>query len=280
MPWADLDWLMPGIENAAPAEFVEEFSRSMPARYGVLFDARAIRRHAAIAYRRQGRGAVVELWRALPDGCAALCIVAGDRPGLLSAIAAALVLHRLNVITALVFSRAAEGGGAEAVDIVWVRRASPTDAAAIDADEAESVGEVLRAILSGCISVEQIASRAPSVPPATDESVVVRFDPHRGGEDPVSTLVVEAPDRPAMLLTITLELFQHGAQIVRSLVRTVEGRAYNQFELTEFSGAPLGSERKEQIRAAIFAALALAVRPGNPAEFSEGALLPQRGTGG
>lgn len=228
----------------------------MPTRYGVLFDARAIRRHASVAYRRRERPAIVELWRALPDGSAALCVVAEDRPGLLSAIAAALVLHRLDVITALVFSRATDHATTEAVDLVWVHRASSTDAAAIDADEAESLGEVLCAILSGAISVEQIASRAPSVPPTSDQSVIVAFDPANTGNG-IATLVVEAPDRPALLLTITLELFQHGTQIVRSLVRTSEGRAYNRFELTEFSGAPLEAERKEQIRAAVYAALAL-----------------------
>jgi [protein-PII] uridylyltransferase len=256
MRWADFEWAPSGSENAAPAEFIEAFSRSMPARYGVLFDARAIRRHAAVAYRRQGRPAIVELWRALPDGSAALCVVAEDRPGLLSAIAAALVLHRLDVITALVFSRPTGGANAEAVDLAWVRRASSTDAAAIDADEAHSVGEVLCAILSGAISVEQIASQAPSEPPPNDESVVVNFDSATSGGD-LATLVVEAPDRPAMLLTITLELFQHGTQIVRSLVRTADGRAYNRFDLTEFSGAPLAPERKEQVRAAVYAALAL-----------------------
>ena len=71
-----------------------------------------------------------------------------------------------------------------------------------------------------------------------------------------SSDLVEAPDRPGMLLTITRELFQHGSQIVRSLVRTADGRAYNRFELSEFSGQPLSPERREQIRAAVVAVLA------------------------
>jgi [protein-PII] uridylyltransferase len=242
----------------------------MPSRYGLLFDPRTIRRHAAIAYGRGKRPAHAEVWRGLPDGSAALCVVADDRPGLLSAIAAALVLHRLDVITALVFSRTvaptsnsrdatpASGAACEAVDLVWVRRASPTDREPIDADEATSIGEVLSAILSGSISVEQIAAQTPSGPPPDTESVRVRFEePDDAG---ASVLVVEAPDRPGVLLTIAVELFQHGAQIVHSLVRTGERgerRAFNRFELTEFSGAPLSAERREQIRAAVFAALAL-----------------------
>ncbi len=84
--------------------------------------------------------------------------------------------------------------------------------------------------------------------------VAVSFDPV--DEDGRAVLQVEAPDRPGMLLTITRELFQQGAQITRSLVRTADGRAYNRFELSEFSGHPLSADRREQVRAAVVAALA------------------------
>lgn len=226
----------------------------MPSRYGVLFDGRTIRRHAAVSFRRGGRLACAEVWRPLPDGSAALCVVAQDRPGLLSAIAASLVLHKLDVITALVFSRPIAGGETEAVDLVWVRRASSADTAAIDADEAQSIGEVLSAILSGNIAVDRIAAQATCDSPPTDEAVNVRFE--AADENGMAVLLVEAADRPGILLTIALELFQQGAQIVRSLVRTADGRAFNRFELAEFSAAPLTPERREQIRAAVFAALA------------------------
>jgi [protein-PII] uridylyltransferase len=256
MPWsADMFWSGADPEAAGFARFASEFARSMPTRYQVLFDARTVRLHAAVSYRRHGQPACAEVWRALPDGSAALCIVADDRPGLLSAIAAALTSHRLDVITALVFSRELAEQGCEAVDLVWVKRARPDDTDPIDSDEAASVGEVLGAILAGRISVEDIASRTSAAPARTDSGV----DVHYGGEDEGgrAVLVVEAPDRPGVLLTITFELFKQGAQIVRSLVRTVEGRAFNQFELAEFSGGPLTPERREQIRTAVLAAVAL-----------------------
>lgn len=256
MSWrADFDWASEGDPSSdLPAAAVEAFAASMPTRYGVLFDPRAIRKHAVIAHRRGKRPAYAEVWRALGDGTAALCVVAEDRPGLLSAIAAALVSHKLDVITALVFSRVASGGDVEAVDFLWVRRSVPSDTAAIGADEAQSVGEVLSAILAGTIAIEEIAARAgPPAAPA-DTNVVVRFDP--ADEDGRAVLLIEAPDCPGMLLTITRELFQHGTQIARSLVRTADGRAYNRFELSEFSGQPLSEERREQIRAAVVAVLA------------------------
>jgi [protein-PII] uridylyltransferase len=253
--WAEFDW---GGESGAASElppgFVEAFTASMPPRYRVLFDPRATRRHAAVSYRRGVRPANAEVWRTHADGSAALCVVADDRPGLLSAIAAALVFHRLDVITALVFSRASERGVVEAVDLLWVRRANAQDAVSIDDDEAASVGQVLAAILSGHLAVEQIAAQAAAAR-GGDDPVTVRLEDVDG--EGLAGLVVEASDRPGMLLTIAFEVFQHGAQIVRSLVRTAGGRAYNHFELAEFSGAPLSAERRKQIRDAVHAALTL-----------------------
>jgi len=254
------DYFWPGTDadggTGPPQEFAEAFASSMPSRYRVLFDPRTIWKHAAVSFRRSGRPAHAEVWRSLADASAALCIVADDRPGLLSAIAAALISHRLDVITALVFSRVGRGGECEAVDLLWVRRDSPADADPIDDEEAVSIGEVLSAILAGSISVDEIASRAQATRPSDEASVLVGFDDvDEGG---LSVLTVEAPDRPGMLLAITFELFQQGAQIVRSLVRTSQGRAFNSFDLVEFSGAPLSPDRRQQIRAAVFAALALA----------------------
>jgi [protein-PII] uridylyltransferase len=279
MPWrADFEWgSTDGGVAHPPAGYVNDFVSAMPPRYGVLFDPRTIRKHAGAAYRRGTRLAHVEVWRTLADGSAALCVVAEDRPGLLSAIAAALISHRLDVITALVFSRALPltyEQATEAVDLVWVRRASPTDTAAIGADEAVSIGEVLSAILSGAISVDQIAASSPLLPAsaaAHDTRTVVRFDE---SEDPaLASLHVETPDRPGVLLTIARELFAHGAQIVRSLVRTAEGRAFNQFELTEFNGGPLAPDRREQICAAVLTAVSVSV-PETPAESGGVVVVP------
>jgi UTP:GlnB (protein PII) uridylyltransferase len=253
MPWrADFDWTFTEGDANLPDAFVEEFSASMPARYRVLFDPGTIRRHAAVSHRRETRPAYAEVWRTLPDGSAAMCIVGEDRPGLLSTIAAALVLHKLDVLTALVFSRPLNESLREAVDLVWVRRANATDKEPIRPEEAVSIGEVLSAILAGKISVEQIASRTAS-PPAPDARIVVRFD--QAEDEGLAALFVDAPDRPGILLTIAHALFQQGAQIVRSLVRTSEGRAFNRFELAEFNGGRLSPQRCEQIREAVHAAL-------------------------
>ncbi|MGH7440306.1 MAG: hypothetical protein ACRENE_31825 [Polyangiaceae bacterium] len=255
MPWhSEMFWPSPDADKIPPPVFAADFAASMPPRYQVLFDPKSVRIHAGVSYRRAGSPARAEVWRSLPDRSAALCVVADDRPGVLSAIAASLTSHRLDVITALVFSRPA-AGVREAVDILWVRRDRADDLDPIDDEEAESIGEVLSAILAGRVSVEEIASRRTADLRCGDAVIQVAF----GDGDPSghSVLRVEAPDRAGLLMTIALELFKQGAQIVRSLVRTADGRAFNEFDLTEFSGSPLTAVRKDEIRAAVARALTL-----------------------
>jgi UTP:GlnB (protein PII) uridylyltransferase len=116
---------------------------------------------------------------------------------------------------------------------------------------------VLSAILSGRISVGEIASKAPRSDPSREreEDLVVRFEDQ--DEDGHAVLVVEAADRPALLLTITFEVYQQGGEIRRSLVRTAGRHVLNRFVLAEFGGAPLTAERREQIRSSVVSALEL-----------------------
>jgi UTP:GlnB (protein PII) uridylyltransferase len=241
---------------------VAEFSSSMPESYRVLFDPRTMRQHCGIVLRRGARVAHAEVWRVLPDRSAAICIVAEDHPGLRPAIAAALVSHGLDVVTALAFSRTDRAlGRNEAVDLLWVRPANPGDGAVVGEVEATSIVAVLTAIFEGRVSVDDIAALADHRGHATTASV--RFDDV--DEDGRAVLIVEAPDRSGMLLAISLQVFRQGGRIARSLVRTVGRRAYNRLELVELNGEPLSPERREKIRAAVQCALApppADVRPG------------------
>src|SRR5580692_5802551 len=94
----------------------------MPERYRSSFDGDAIQKHAAIVARRAGFSVHVEIWQPLPDGSVALCVVADDRPGLLSFVSASLVVHDLDVIAVKAYTRTRSDGRAEAVDFFWVRR--------------------------------------------------------------------------------------------------------------------------------------------------------------
>ena len=240
---------------AVPAAFVDAFAASMPARYRVLFDPRSIRAHAAVSYRRRGRPAHAELWRALPDGSGGLCVVAADRPGLLALVAASLVSHRLDIITALVFSRDTGDGTREAVDLFWVRRTDAHDTTSIEPNEATSIGQVLGALLDGSMSVDAIAARPVSTPPPLSESdAVVRFEDQ--DEEGLAVMTIDATDRPGMLLAISRALFTQRVQIVRSLVRTADGRVHNRFDLAEIDGTPITNERRATISGVVRGAIA------------------------
>lgn len=94
----------------------------MPETYASVFDAVAIRDHAQIVARRRRTPVHVELWRTLDDGIDVLCVVASDRPGLLSFVAASFAKHNLSIEGAQIYTRQIPDAAAEAVDFFWVRR--------------------------------------------------------------------------------------------------------------------------------------------------------------
>jgi len=253
--------LTPGIRDGSferdetcslPWGLVDEFSSSMPESYRVLFDPRTIRQHSSIVARRGMQVAHAEIWRVLPDHSAAICVVAEDRPDLLAAVAAALVSNGLDVITALAFSRMDRSlGRDEAVALLWIRRVNTQDTTLLGDAHATSIAAVLTEMLEGRISVDDIA--ACTVSEGLHSMATVRFDDV--DEDGRAVLIVEAPDRRGMLLSIALHVSRQGARVARSLVRTVGQRAYNRFQLVEVNGEPLTLRRREQIRAAVYNAL-------------------------
>src|SRR6187431_1883661 len=97
------------------------FIESMPAAYREAFTLEQIREHAAISARRGARVAHLELWRAFSDGLNVFCVVADDRPGLLSNICRVLVAHELEVLSAQIHCRSRRGHPMEAFDLFWVR---------------------------------------------------------------------------------------------------------------------------------------------------------------
>jgi len=117
-------------------ERTDAFRASMPVEYRNTFDEAATREHAAIVERRAGAPVHVETWRQLPSGGAIVCIVADDRPGLLSLISASLTAARMDILSMQAYTRThPEAEVPETVDFVWLRRegdASPPIGSAAD----------------------------------------------------------------------------------------------------------------------------------------------------
>ncbi len=225
----------------------------MPERYREAFDGVAIREHAAIVEKRGDAAALVEIWRREPRERAILCIVADDRPGLLSLISAALASQNLNVTAAQAYTRIPPGGEPEAVDFVSVSRLPDAGGAIRNAD-AVRVAAVLRSLIDGKTSIETVArdGQRPSKPPPGALTRVTFDESPRTG---LATLTVETFERPGLLLAITLALVRARVQIVASDATTEGGRVVDRFTVAELDGESVRGHRRGAVQTAVLAAI-------------------------
>jgi [protein-PII] uridylyltransferase len=230
---------------------VSAFLASMPAHYRERFDMAAAREHATLADRRRLGAVHAEIWRTLPGGVAAVCVLADDRPGLLSFVSAALVVHGLDVESAHAFTRATDPP--EAFDVFWLRRDRGIKAAVMPGDIVR-VAETLQELVTGRKTIEDVARdaerRRTEVPPAGSTRVAWA----QGGSGEM-VLTVETFDRPGLLLAITSALFRARVQIVSSEATVERGRIVDRFTLVEFDGAPLRAGRHGTLQVEVLAAL-------------------------
>jgi [protein-PII] uridylyltransferase len=231
---------------------VEAFYDSMPARYRELFDSVDVREHLAIVGRRGRANAHAEIWKCLPDGGAVLCVVANDRPGLLSFISAALVVHTMDVVAAQVYTRRSESS-AEAVDFFWLRREGPGKSPVLEAD-ASGIASVLRALIARELTIDtitRITGARPAPPPGTSTHVTFEEMANTG----LTILTVETFDRPGLLLAITKALSRARVQIVASEAMSRDGCVFDRFTIVELDGAPLRAHRRGVLRVEVLAAI-------------------------
>jgi [protein-PII] uridylyltransferase len=237
-----------------PLDPAGAFRASMPQRYRAAFDDAAMSEHAAIAGRRAGAPARIEIWKQLPKGISVLCVVADDRPGLLSFISASLVIHRMDVLSAQVYTRRPVDGGGEALDLLWVRRDAGADHAlpVLEADVAR-IGDVLEQLITGQLSIEAAVERArPSRTVPLGSSTTVGFEE---GAEGMVVLNVETFDRPGLLLAITLALFRANVQIITSDAVTRDGHVVDRFSLVEIDGSPIRKNRRGVVQIEVLEAI-------------------------
>jgi [protein-PII] uridylyltransferase len=260
---APVDHHSPSMMRASfPLDPTSAFRASMSERYRQAFDDAAIREHAAIVSRRggsQSRDAHIEIWRQLPKGVGVLCVVADDRPGLLSFVCASLVVHKMDVLSAQAYTRrlgeGAGGGGGpgEAVDFLWVRR-DADDAMPVLETDVERISGVLRQLITSELSIESVVERARSarpVPPGAATNVTFDEDDDEG----LVVLTVETFDRPGLLLAITLALFRANVQIIASDAVTRAGRVVDRFSIVEVDGSPIRRTRRGVVQIEVLEAI-------------------------
>jgi [protein-PII] uridylyltransferase len=242
----------PGAEDVSRGD-LDAYVGSMPATYRRLFDEAAIEAHAAIVQRRGRAATHVEMWKQLPEGVAAVCVVAEDLIGLLSRICAAVFAHGADVVAAQAYGRVRDDFVMEAVDFLWIRRTpgpsgSPGPLRAYDVAR---IGETLDALVRRSPSPQRTV-RLVRTTPSSHDSTVVAFE-HDDTE--CNVLTVRADDRPGLLLAITRTLYRERVQILASHVETEAGRAVARFWVEELDGAALVRQRLAAVQGSVIEAV-------------------------
>jgi [protein-PII] uridylyltransferase len=231
-----------------------QFLASMPDRYVRDFEHAAIEQHAAAWSARGDRVASVTRFSSRDPAGDALCLIAEDRPGLLSMFAAAFVCMELDVVAAKVYTRRPRGRPAEAVDLFWVQRAGRDgDAARIGADDVARLQARLTEILQNPAAVVDLFRCSEQRARTSPGSTVVRFIEGRTGA--LSTLEIEAEDRFGLLLALARALYDQRATIESSEIRTKRHRVLDVFSIAEHDGSPISAERRLEIQVAVLAAI-------------------------
>jgi UTP:GlnB (protein PII) uridylyltransferase len=241
---------------------LSEFLASMPVSYRIAFSSGDARQHAAIVARRGARPIHVELWRSLPSGGATLCIVAEDRPALLSLIGAGLVEFRLDVTSAEIYCRTPSDSPVEAVDLFWVRATEANGKERpIETAEIVDLSARLEELVNQPTHLERHGANGESLPPLEPIPTSRVFFETKALESGLSVLVVEAHDRPGLLLSLVRVLHRQGVDIVASEIRTEGHHVRDRFTIVDDRGSPLTPERRTTIEEAVRRALATRTKP-------------------
>jgi UTP:GlnB (protein PII) uridylyltransferase len=184
-----------------------------------------------------------------------VCVVADDRPGLLSRIAAALFIHSMDILSAQAYTRVSETGAGEAVDFLWLRRIG-AGGPALSELECERIADVLRALVTGERSMDAMVSGTRPVPRQAFATRIAMSDTDKGE----LMMTIEVSNRPGLLMAIARSLFRAGVQIVASDATTENGRVVDRFTIVELDGSPVSEKRRRALQTDVLAAIDVVAR--------------------
>lgn len=223
------------------------FYETMPARYRQLFRGPTVDEHAAIAARRDGAPAHAEVWRRLPSGGVVACIVAEDRPGLLSYVGSVLTTRSIDIVSAQIYARA-NPRGAEVVDLFWLQREEGVASPVVDTD-LRRVADLLGGLMTGDLRMDgrPLGARHRASP---DSATLVRFE--EVPESGPATLSLETVERPGLFAAVTLALQATSVRILASRRSSGQGaRVIHRFSLAEKDGRAPDQYRRGLLQAEV-----------------------------
>lgn len=244
---------MKAVSRSALPREVAEFLQSMPAAYAQSFSLRDIEEHARLVARRGQLSAHAEPWQGASTP-PYVCVVADDRPGLLSFVTDALLVHGLNIKSAQIYCRRLPDGSWEAIDFFCVEAADASEQVPVEANELTSFAQTLRELIAEEQVVERQSHERDTIPVPRPRPSRVYFDVEALRRNEL-ILVVDTPDFSGLLFAISSALHGQNARIVASQIRTEDGVARDRFQLALVDTQAIQGERLCDIQQAVWAAL-------------------------
>ncbi|MGC4094416.1 MAG: hypothetical protein QM756_42195 [Polyangiaceae bacterium] len=242
------------MTRSAPSRDVAEFLKSMPGAYAQHFNLRDVEEHMQIVGRRGQLLAHAEAWHGALKA-PFVCVVADDRPGLLSFVTDALLVYGLNIKSAQVYCRLRSDGVWEAIDFFCVEPSSAdAEPSMLERAELDDFAQTLRELISEEQVVERRSSERDTIPVPKPRPARVYFDLEALRRDEM-VLVVDAPDFSGLLFAIASALHGQGARIVASEIMTEDGVARDRFHLSRSESQALNGELLCDIQQAVWSAL-------------------------
>jgi [protein-PII] uridylyltransferase len=235
------------VPERSERQAVATFLAEMPERYLLASASADIRAHAQIAGDTTS-GPRVSIRRADDEGSLEVVVVIDDRPGLLANLAAALSIHRYDVVSAQLYTRTRAGAGADtrtadqAFDIFHVSRRDMTLGYDDDtAAEAALLCKTLTDLIGGQVSAQAVVGRRSKLP--TWAKTGPRIKTEIGVDNKASNIYtvvdVYTRDRPELLFAIANTLHEHGLSIALAKVNTEGRRVADVFYVQTAAGGKL-----------------------------------------
>jgi [protein-PII] uridylyltransferase len=236
--------------------FVDSVLNALPARYVYANAASGIVKHLGVISEALGSVSLVrELDTSEPY--LELAIVADDRPGLLSCIAASLAACKVKVIGAQIYSFEVEGGAKRALDMFWVRAGQESSNAR---RLLPKISQYLSDVLGGKTeSVDLVRGEKQSMRwnwrPAPAVATEIFIDNRSATRHTVVEVITQ--DRRDLLFWLSAAMHREEVTIDLAKINTEGERVADVFYVTNRDGSKLDAEQVERVERRIQATLAM-----------------------
>ncbi len=241
---------------ALDAAFVDATLNALPPRYIYANTAACVIKHLAVIDEAKDK---VSLIRELDtsDPYLEIAVVADDRPGLLSGIAASLAACKIKVIGAQIYSFQVPGGPKRALDMFWVRAGQE---AANARRLLPKIEQHLSDILAGKVEpVELIRGEKQSMrwnwrpAPAVETEIFV--DNRSATRHTVVEVITQ--DRRDLLFWLSAALHREEVTIELAKINTEGERVADVFYVTNRDGSKLDRDQLDRVQGRVQATLAM-----------------------